>query len=333
MTLDDITKVFAYRRDKLPHLDKWARSHNSAVADAIVGGFVAYGWSLSGLLGSYTKVMAALNPYLHKRPHANGGPEESGSKNKRWRVDRSGASASLPDHEFPVNWLDRLSPSTYTFDQATSSRTYNNVESTPGSNCISLHAKNGTRDLIDPATAGNLGYAVNSLDEFTDPATAGNLGYAVNSLDEFTDPATAGYLGYAVNSLDEFTDPATAGNLGHAVNSSDEATDQATASFLQSADHQPIHALSNDYGTNQPIDSSVVEVLRWTVNGPDELTDPSTDRFLQGATSATQLYLMDNCYPAMTNISSLPNTSTLGFIDPRTMSNQTAGSALGRMDC
>jgi len=42
MNLDDITYVFAYRRDELAHLDEWPRLHNSAALSAIVDGFVRY---------------------------------------------------------------------------------------------------------------------------------------------------------------------------------------------------------------------------------------------------------------------------------------------------
>jgi hypothetical protein len=181
MTLDDITYIFAYRRDKLPHLDELVRSHNLAVSGAIVDCFVGYGWSISGLLDSHTKVMKILKHYFsHKRPHADS-RLESEFKNKRWRVDRSGASGSL---------LDQLSPGSNDFGQAIPSTTYNNMESTLGSNSIHVipfDGKNGTRHLIDPAI-GNLGCAVNSPDEFTDHAAAGNLGYAVNRY-EITDLA------------------------------------------------------------------------------------------------------------------------------------------------
>jgi len=87
MTKSDITNVFAYRREKLPHLDKRARSYNYAASHAIVEGFMAYGWSRDGLLDSHTKVMETLKLYLHKRPHANDLPGDFESKNKRPRVD------------------------------------------------------------------------------------------------------------------------------------------------------------------------------------------------------------------------------------------------------
>jgi hypothetical protein len=328
MTLDDITYVFAYIRDNFPDLDEWAKSHNTEVSCAIVAGFMKYGWSFSGLLDSNTKVMAILKSYLPpKRPNADNGPRYSEPRYKRWRVDQSGASASLPDHDFLPNSND--------FDQATPSR--NTMDSTPGSNfihLISIDAKNGRkdrrRDLIDLATAGYLSHAVNTPDEFIDPATVDNLVYTVKNPDKFTDPATTSNLGYTVNNPDEFTDPATVSNLGCTVNSSGKITDLATADFLQSTDDQSMDALSDlDYGTNQLIDASVVEFLQWTVNGSDELTDPSTDRFLQGTTSAAQLYFMDD-FP--NNISSLPNTSTPGCIDPWMMSNPTAAGTLGGMD-
>jgi hypothetical protein len=43
MTLDDITYIFAYKRDKLLHLDELVRSHNLAVSGTIVDCFVGYG--------------------------------------------------------------------------------------------------------------------------------------------------------------------------------------------------------------------------------------------------------------------------------------------------
>ena len=249
MTLDDITYVFAYRRDKLQDLDGETRSHNWAVSSAIVEGFTTYGWSLSGLLNCNTKVMKILKSYLRpKRPHADDGPGNSVSRQKRWRVDRSGASASLPDHDF-------LASSLASGKKTSSQVTYitNAMEATLGS-------KDRTRDLIDSATASNLVHAVKSPDVFSDPVTIGNL--------------------------------------GHAVNSSDEIIDLAVADFL----------------------------------GSNGLTDPSTERFLREATS--QLYFGDDSIcPSMNNISSLPNGSTLGYIDPRKMVNSTASSTLGRMDC
>lgn len=259
MTLEDITCTFAYIRDKLPDLHERVESHNQEVSKAIRDGFQEYGWSFSGLLDSNTKVMVTLKPYLQlKRPHADDGPGDSESENKRWRVDQSGASSSLPDHDFPANSSNSGSND---FDQATSS--CNTVESTPGSNSIHLissDTKNRTRDLIDPATAGHLSHAVSSLDEFIDRATADNLVYAVNDTDEFADPATTSKLDYA-----------------------NEITDLATANFLQSTDNQLVNMLSSaDYGMDQ--DPSVALFFQWAFGEQAELTDPSTERFLRGAT-------------------------------------------------
>ncbi|KAH6667754.1 hypothetical protein B0J14DRAFT_567124 [Halenospora varia] len=292
MTMGDITIVYVYKRNILPHLDDLTRSHDPDASYAMKDCFLTYGWRFSGLLSSSTKVMEILRPYLQqKRPHVGGGPGDSESTNKRRRVDRPGASTSRPDHDFPETSLDWFSPGS--IDQATSSGIDNTVESMPRSNSshlISFDARNGTRDLTDAATMGNLDYAFNSSDELTDPATASILGYAVNSPDEFTDPTTASNLGY--------------------TNSSGEITDLDTADFLQSTHDQSMDALSNlDYEMDPP----VVELLQWTVNGSDALTDPSTDRFLQGAISPTQLYLMDNfIYPS--HDQHLPNASTPGCI-------------------
>jgi hypothetical protein len=142
MTLDDITSIFAYRRENFPDLDKWVRSYDSAVSDAIVNRFMEYGWTSLGLLNSNTKVMITLKPYLQR----GDGPGDSESK--RCRTDQSATSASLPDH--PANTLDLFS--------------YNTVESILRSNSShlnSLGARNRTRDLTDSAMVDILGNAVN----------------------------------------------------------------------------------------------------------------------------------------------------------------------------
>lgn len=257
-----------------------------------MAGFKKYGWSFSGLLDSNTKVMAILKPYLQpKRPHADDGSGDSEPQYKRWHVDKSRVSASLPDHDFPAT---SLNPGSNDFDQATSSSSSNTIESIPGSNSIhliSFDTRNGTRDL-------------------TDATTMGHLDYTFNSSDELTDTAIASILGYTVNSPDEFTDPSTASNLGYTINSSGEITDLDTAGFLQSTHDQSIDVLSNlDHKT----DPSAVEHLRWTVNGLDTLTDPSTERFLQGATSPNQVYLMGN-FIYQSHDQHLPNASKPGWI-------------------
>lgn len=138
MTLDDITYIFRYRRDKLPYLEEQARSHNSAASDAIVDGFMEYGWSLLELLDSDSKVMEILKPYLqYKRPHADGSLGDSEPRSKRQRVNQSEAYASLPDHEFLAT-LDRSSLGYNEFDQVTSSRIDDNIGSTPNSTAAAV---------------------------------------------------------------------------------------------------------------------------------------------------------------------------------------------------
>ncbi|KAH9205063.1 hypothetical protein DL95DRAFT_451403 [Leptodontidium sp. 2 PMI_412] len=178
MTLHDITCTFACIKNKLPAVHKRAESHNEEVAKAILDGFKKYGWSFSSLRDSKTKVIVILKPYL----------QSTESKNKRWRVDQSGALSSLSSHDFPANLLNQGSND---FDQATLSR--NTVESTPGSNSIHLitfDAKNRTRDLTDPVITSNLSNAVNSLDEFIDCIVVQFLQLAVSESAEFTDPST-----------------------------------------------------------------------------------------------------------------------------------------------
>ena len=265
--------------------------------------FLKYGWSSLELLASDTKVISILKQYLPKQsPHADGGPGDPDSEPqyKRRRVDQPRASASvpLPDHNFPAN---SLHPGSNNFDQATSST--NTVESTPGSSSIhdiSFDARNWTRDLTDPATMSNLDCGFNGSEHLVD--------FTIESI-----------IDYSVNSPDGFTDPTTASNLRYAVNSSDEITAMGALPNLH-------------YGTNQLTDPSVVEHLRSTVEGSDKLTDPFIDMFFLEATSATQI-MNDPIYPSRTNTSSLPNASTPGYIDPRTMSNPMAAGALGRMDC
>ncbi|KAH6714039.1 hypothetical protein BKA61DRAFT_674650 [Leptodontidium sp. MPI-SDFR-AT-0119] len=179
MTLHDITCTFACIKNKLPAVHKRAESHNEEVAKAILNGFKKYGWSFSSLRDSKTKVIVILKPYL----------QSTESKNKRWRVDQSGAAlSSLSSHDFPANLLNQGSND---FDQATSSR--NTVESTPGSNSIHLitfDAKNRTRDLTDPVITSNLSHAVNSRDEFIDCIVVQFLQLAVSESAELTDPST-----------------------------------------------------------------------------------------------------------------------------------------------
>lgn len=278
MTLDDITQLFAYKRENCPDLDEWVRWHNPEVSYAVVACFLKYGWSFSEFLDSKTQVVLLLKPHLQpKRPHADDWPRGSKSQYKRQRVDRSGTSAL---HNL------RFSPPSSNVDPESSSGIYNTVESIPGLDCshiISFDARNGTRDLTDPATVGNLGYAVNNPNILTDPATINKLNYAVRA---------------------------------------DEIRDLATADFLQSTDKQAMDILLNvESRRNQLADASTIQHLQWTVNEANELVDPSTDRFLQEATSATQLYLMkDLMHPSMARISTLPNART-GCLDPRSINN------------
>jgi hypothetical protein len=284
MTLDDITIFYGYKRDKLPHTHKQTKSHDPDAACAIENCFLAYGWSSQELLRSETKVMVVLRFHQSKRPHADEGPGDSESANKRRRIDQPGATPR-PDHDFPATSLDQFSPGS--IDRATSSGIDNTVESMNRSNSshlIPFDARNGTRNLTDPATMGNLDYAFNSSDELTDPATMDNLDYAFNS-DELTDPATMGNL------CDTINGPA-ADDLGYA------------ADFLQSIHDQPMDALPNPD-----------EALWWTINE----SDPSTHMFLQGAASATQLYFMnDFTYQSHDPHLESPERKHTGCLDPRT---------------
>jgi hypothetical protein len=146
--------------------------------------------------------------------------------------------------------VDRFSLGSNDFDREPS-------ESIPGwnsSHLISFGARNGTRDLANPATIGSL-----------DPAIEGILSYTVNSQDEFTDPVAESILDYTINGSWNITD---------------------LDDFLQS-----IHDQSMDVLSNYETDPSVNEHLLWTVHGSDVLIDPSTRRVLQGATSPNQIYL------------------------------------------
>jgi hypothetical protein len=289
MTIGDITIVYEYKGNILRHLDEQTRSHDHDASYAIRDCFLAYGWSLEKLLHSNTKVINILMPFLQpKRLHASDRLGESESKKKRQRVDRPGAFASRLDHNFSAASLDRFSQGS--IGHATSSGTDNTVESMPRSNSshlISFGTRNGTRNL-------------------TDSATRGNLEYVSNSSDKLTDTATTSFLGYTANGTDEFIDHTTASNLGYTINSSGEITDLDTADFLQSAHNQSMYASSNlDHEMNPPAD----ELLRWTVDGSDAITDQSTAMFLQGAFSPTQLYLMDN-FMCLSHDQHLPNAST-----------------------
>lgn len=291
LPLSDITTLYEYKGVRFPH--KQTKSHDPDASCAIKNCFLAYGWSFQELLHSRTKVMAILRPYFQsKRPHAGDGPGDSGSTNKRWCVDRLGASTSRSDHNFSATSLDQFSPGS--IDQATSTGIGNTAEPMPRSNSshlISFDARNETRDL-------------------TDLTTIGNLNYVFNSSDELTDSTTTNILGYSVNNPDEFTDPITTNNLSHAINSSCNITDLDTAGFLQNTHNQSMDMLSNlDYGT----DPLAVEYLQWTVNGSDALTDPFTERFLQGATSPSRLYLMENVIYS-SHDQHLQNASTPGWI-------------------
>jgi hypothetical protein len=227
MTIGDINIVYVYKRDMLPHLYKQTRSYDSAASNAIKDCFLAYGWSFPDLLHSETKVMAILIPYLQqKRSYDSGWSEDSGSADKRQRVNRPEAFTSYPDHK--------------------------TVESIPRSNSshlISFDTINRARDLTDTRTMNNLSYAFNSSDELTDTATVSILGHTVNDPDEVTDPPTARNFGYTINSSDEITDldipdflsqpnyevNSAAAFLEWSVNGSGALTDASTDSFLQRA--------------------------------------------------------------------------------------------------
>jgi hypothetical protein len=236
MTIGDITIVYIYKRDRLQNLEEQTRSHDPDVSYAIRDCFLTYRWSLEELLLSNTKVVNILRPYLQpKRPHASDGLGDSESTKKRQRVDQPRASAPRLDHDFSATSLDRFSPGN--IDQVTLSGIDNTVKSMPRSNSphlISFDTRNGTRNLIDSVTIGN-------------------LNYVSNSSDNLTDTATASILCYTANSSDEFTDLTIASNLGYTINSSGEITDLDTADFLQSTHDQPMDALSNlDYEMNPP---------------------------------------------------------------------------------
>jgi hypothetical protein len=232
----------------IPHNDKRPKTGHHSPSEA----FQVDVWSVRGTRDNNAAVILSTEPYLQrKRPHADGRLEDPEIKNKRRHVDRPGASASFPDHNFLPASLAWCSPGSNDFDQAT----YNTVEIMPGSNSshlVSFDARNGSRYLTDPATACNLGYAVNRSDEFTDPATAGNLGYAITGSDEFTDLAIAEIL--------------------------NNADDQSVDALLY-PDHRTIEPI-------QPTDRSIAGFLQWTVSGSNGLIDPSTDEFLRGATTS-----------------------------------------------
>lgn len=159
MTVEDITLVYEYKRVILPRLDTLTRLHDPDAAHTIMDCFLGYGWSLSELLSSSTKVMELLTPYLPpKRPYAGDRPRDPESTNKRRRVDLPGASASIPNHNFSAS----------------------------SSHPPSTHVRHGARDLTDPATMSNLEYALTSSDELTDPAITSILDYAINYPHEFT---------------------------------------------------------------------------------------------------------------------------------------------------
>jgi len=227
--MDDITLMFAYIKAELPYLYKWIWSHNPAASYTFSDGFMMYGWSFLGLLESNTNVTRVLKPYLHKRPHVDGGPMDSEPEEKRRRVG--------PNHDFLTTSFNQFSSSSNNFNQETS-RIYNTVESTAGSNSlylISSDARNRTRDLTDPAM-GYFGYAINGSSSshlissdarnLTDPAM-GNFGYAING-------SSSSHL--ISSDARDLTDPAM-GNFSYAVNSSNGITDLATAEFFQYMDN------------------------------------------------------------------------------------------------
>jgi hypothetical protein len=259
MNLNWISMAYQFKRNRLSQLDERTRSHDFEASWTVRDCFLAYGWSSSELLGSNTKVMAILIPYLQpKELHADGGPGN---------FDRPGASAACSNHHFPATSLNQFSLDSNDFDPAPSSGIYNTMESIPGSNSshLTFGARNGTRDLANPATMGSLGYTTNSP--------------AIN-------PTTEDIFRYTVNSQDEFIDPGSI--LDYTINDSCNITDLDAANFLQSTRDQSVDALSN-YGTNP----SVNEHLLWTVYGSDALINPSTRRVLQRAASPNQIYLMN----------------------------------------
>jgi hypothetical protein len=292
MTLNDITAFYGYKRQNLSH--KQTESHNPDAACAIKNCFLAYGWSFPELLRSKTKVMAILTPHLRsKRLHADDGPRDSEPGNKRRRVDRPGAFTSCPDNDFQASSLDQFLSGS--IDRATSSGSDNTVESmniSNSSHLISFDARNGTRNLTDPAMMDILNFAFNNLDELTDPATMDDLSAAFNSSHELTKPAAMGSLDYTFDNSD---------GLG---------TINGLAADELSYAADLLHSWPNP---GHETDASVDEVLCRTFTG----SDPSRHMFLQGAISAAQLP-DDFTYQSMPHISSPTKASTPGSLDPRT---------------
>jgi hypothetical protein len=257
MNMDKITLVYQFKKNRLSQLDEQTRSHDFEASCTIRDCFLGYGWSSSELLGSNTKVMAILNPYLQ--------PEGLHIDDGLGNFDRRGASAARPNHHFPATSLNQFSLDSNDFDPAPSSGIYNTVESISGWNPshLTFGARDGTRD----------------------PATMGSLGDAINSS---IDPTTEGILSYTVNSQHEFIDPAAERIFDYAINNSYNITDFNTDDLLQSTHDQSMNTLSN-YET----DPLVEEQLLWTVHESAAVTDPSTRSVLQRAASPNQIYLMN----------------------------------------
>ncbi|KAH6714034.1 hypothetical protein BKA61DRAFT_656573 [Leptodontidium sp. MPI-SDFR-AT-0119] len=260
MPISDITSVYAFKKDKLPDLDKKTRSRDPDASDAIKNCFLSYGWSFEKLLCSNTVVVAILKRYLlQKRPHAGSGLGDPESTHKRRRVDPGHNSLATSSDQLAIGYSDS--------NHAASAEIDNNVDYMPGSassNRTPFGIRDGTRDLTDAATISNLEYTFHTSDELTDAATADILSHTVSSLGEFTDLPTS--------------------NLGYITNSSGAITDLNTGSLFQSIHGQPLSQVG--YET----DESAVELLRWTVNRSDALIDQPTDMFLRGAISPSQLY-------------------------------------------
>jgi hypothetical protein len=183
------------------------------------------------------------------------------------QIRHVGAS-STPQEEAEV-LSNMRSPGSNDFDRIS----HNPFGTTPGPNFShlpSFDARNGSRDLTDPATAYDLNYAVNISEEFTDPATADNLCFTVGRPDEIIDPATAGALGYAVTGPEGLVDLAIVEILN-------DATDRHVDSLL-CPDLETVEQIRS-------IDQSMASCLQWTVSGSNALTDPSIEEIFRGATS------------------------------------------------
>lgn len=239
MTKGDITHAIGYIRS----LNQRLRSRDSGASHVLLVGLMGYGWSIEGLLNSQTRLMAALKPYLccalqmfksrlisefrasgvsrcsacqRKRLHDDG-PEGHESHDKRRRVHRSGASASLSDHDSQENSAGLESPGSSAFQ-------------THPSSLLHMYTINGARELTDPTAMGSLGRATSI--EFASPSFHGMLHGAVNGPNEFMGPATANILDGAADQW--------SGELLGLDDGSHEDTAAGLNSFRSSSEHLQI---------------------------------------------------------------------------------------------